>query len=204
MWKWETLSWSCWVAEEGYLPTSGWSRASTWHKRDRVRWHLPAEKLSWLALYFRYTGAVKIRYPSRFVLGCNLSLTRALNKMWVTGWQRNDLIALLWHAAMPHSVQDFFFFSSKLSKVTLSHFLDGRMLPSQMQSYCRCQCWCHWAPAPVQQGMQGCLKYFFFFSTWRPDITQYRHSPPRPQVVIFDKRECRETSVLSAGTIIAS
>lgn len=160
IWKWETLSGLCWVAEEGYLPTSGWSCASTWHKHDIVRWHLPAEKSAWLGLYFRYMDAAKFSHPSRFILDCNLSLTQALNKIWVTGWQRNDLIAVLWHAAMPYSIQDFFF-SFKLSKVTLSHFLDAIMLPSQMWMYCRNQCWCHWAPTLVQQGMQSCLKYFF-------------------------------------------
>lgn len=150
IWKWGTLSGSYWVAEESYPPTSGWLSSSTWHKCDIVRWYLPTEKLVWLALYFRSMGAAKFCYPSHFIMDGNLSLTQALNKMWVTGWQRNDLIAVWWHAAMPHSVQDFFLFPFKLSKVTLSHFLYGRTLQSQMSRYCRNQCWCHWAPVPIQ------------------------------------------------------
>lgn len=66
-----------------------------------------------------------------------------------------------------------FFFFFKLSKVTLSHFLDGRMLPSQMQRYCRNQCWCHWAPTPVQQGVPSCLKFLIFyfnFGSWSHSI----------------------------------
>lgn len=128
--------------EVSYLPTSGWLCATTWHEHDLVRWYLPAEKMARLALYFRYMGAAKFCYPSCFISDCNLSLTLALNEMWVTGWQRNDQIAVLWHAAMPHCVRDFFI-SSKLSKVVESRFLDSRMPPPQTQRCCREQCWCY-------------------------------------------------------------
>lgn len=103
-----------------------------------MRWHLPAEKSVYL--YLRYMGTAKFCYPSGFILDCNLSLTQPLNRMqqWVTtGWQRNDLVAVLSHAAMLHSIQDFIFFSFKLSKVIPSHFLDGRLLPSQLGRYCK-------------------------------------------------------------------
>lgn len=127
-------------------------------------------------------GTAQFCYPSGFILDCNLSLTQPLNRMqqWVTaGWQRNDLVAVLSHAAMPHSIQDFIFFSFKLSKVIPSHFLDGRMLPSQLGRYCRNQCWCHWTLTLVQWDVQSCLKCWVallligLFVIWDPDGTIY-------------------------------
>ena len=157
-------------------------------------WYSEMAPFSWkigrTGALFQIHGCCKIPLSLSLYFGLQ-SLTDTGTKQNVSYWLAEEWFdSCLVVCSNASSRSRLFFFVFKLSKVTLSQFLEGRMLPSQMQRYCRNQCWCHRAPTEVQQGVQRCLKFFLLICVLIHSKATFSYFLASSSL---DKRECRET-----------